>query len=362
MSSSFDFNNGREKEQEGEFLDEEEENDVGFEELVGPKDGNDRTGESFENEEEEESGTDKKVDFLQQLHPNIKEKLVGNVWEITNLDPLRFIIAHKDYNRIIRATTHKRKKLVPDNKGDFDENRYEIIPYLKSRDIIFNAIPTEIISHENPLGFIEHKFTITFTTNTGKKVSIGPRTIEEIVSELREHALVCTSRGASEALSIIINAFINDNKIKINDEIEAPGFYYIDGKLRCYHINYTGQPSKKQLQQCAEMLDILVTKYRRKEIIPTVVKWAIVAPFNYSLKQYTDDGSWMPWLYPYGWTRTGKTTIGRIVNGIWGKYADRKHRIPFTSINSDAKFGFILSQTTYPILLSWSLSKELEMK
>jgi hypothetical protein len=350
-SSSSDFTNGREEEQEEEFLDDEEEKEVGFEELVGTKGANDRTGDSFKEEEDEEAARDKKVDFLQQLHPNIKEKLAGNVWGITNLEPLRFIIAHKDYNRIIRATTHKRKKLVQDNKGDFDENRYEIIPYLKPRDIIFNAIPREIISHENPLGFIEHKFTIRFTTNTGRNMSIGPRTIEEIVAELRERALVCTSRSAGEALSIIINAFINDNKVKINDEIEASGFYYINGKLRSYHINHP-RPSKKQIQQCAELLDILVTKYRRKEIIPTIIKWGIIAPFNYAIKQYTDDGQWLPWLYPYGWTRTGKTTIGKIVNGIWGKYSDRKHRIPFTSINSDAKFGFILSQTTYPITIN----------
>jgi hypothetical protein len=351
MSISSDFNNSREEEQQKEFLDEEEENEVGFEELVGAKDGNDRTGDQFK-EEEDEAVRDKKVDFLQQLHPNIKEKLVGNIWGITNLDPLRFIIANKDYNRIIRATTHKRKKLVPDNNGNFDENKYEIIPYLKPRDIIFNAIPIEIISHENPLGFVEHKFTIRFTTNTGKKVSIGPRTIEEIVAELRERALVCTSRGASEALSIIINAFITDNKLKINDEIEAPGFYYINGKLRCYRINYTRQPSKKQIQQCAELLDILVTKYRRKEIIPTIIKWGIIAPFNFVLKQYTNDERWLPWLYPYGWTRTGKTTIGKIVNGIWGKYTDTKHRISFTSINSEAKFGFILNQTTCPITIN----------
>src|SRR5215213_1760039 len=114
MSSSSDFNNSREEEQQKEFLDEEEENEVGFEELVGAKDGNDRTGDQFK-EEEDEAVRDKKVDFLQQLHPNIKDKLVDNIWGITNLDPLRFIIANKDYNRIIRATTHKRKKLVADN-------------------------------------------------------------------------------------------------------------------------------------------------------------------------------------------------------------------------------------------------------
>jgi len=108
-------------------------------------------------------------------------------------------------------------------------------------------------------GFVEHKFTIRFTTNTGKKISIGSRTVEEIVTELRERALVCTSRGVSETLSIIINAFINDNKIKIDDEIEAPGVYYINSKLRCYPLNYKRQPSKHSRERKRKLWRV---KYR----------------------------------------------------------------------------------------------------
>ena len=79
------------------------------------------------------------------------------------------------------------------------------------------------------------------------------------------------------------------------------------------------KPTKKKIQECCEFLDILVGKYRCREIIPTAVKWAVIAPFNYALKQYTNDNNFLPWLHPYGWTRTGKTTIGgSIVNGIWG--------------------------------------------
>ena len=51
--------------------------------------------------------------------------------------------------------------------------------------------------------------------------------------------------------------------------------------------------------------------------------------------------------------KTGKTTIGgTIINGIWGKSSDRKHKIPFSSIDSEAKLGFILSQSTYPITIN----------
>ena len=110
------------------------------------------------------------------------------------------------------------------------------------------------------------------------------------------------SREATEALSIIINAFAKNNKIIINNDIETPGFYWINNELKAYHVNHP-KPSKKEIQACCDLLDILVTKYRRKEVIPTAIKWAIIAPFNFALKQYTNDGAWLPWLYPYGWPR-----------------------------------------------------------
>ena len=37
-----------------------------------------------------------------------------------------------------------------------------------------------------------------------------------------------------------------------------------------------------------------------------------MAPFSYILKQI-DGEQWMAWLFPYGWTNTGKTTNGKIV-------------------------------------------------
>ena len=56
-----------------------------------------------------------------------------------------------------------------------------------------------------------------------------------------------------------------------------------------------------------------------------------MAPFSYILKQI-DGEQWMPWLFPYGWTNTGKTTNGKIVLAIWRKHKDKtKHDIGFSA-------------------------------
>jgi hypothetical protein len=43
----------------------------------------------------------------------------------------------------------------------------------------------------------------------------------------------------------------------INDDIETPGFYWIDNKLKSYHINHP-RPSKKKVIECCNFLDVLV--------------------------------------------------------------------------------------------------------
>ena len=56
-------------------------------------------------------------------------------------------------------------------------------------------------------------------------------------------------------------------------------------------------------------LDILQPKFKNKDILPTVLKWSIIAPFDYVLKQIHKQ--WMKWLYPYGWANTGKINTRR---------------------------------------------------
>lgn len=90
-----------------------------------------------------------------------------------------------------------------------------------------------------------------------------------------------------------------------NREIETPGFYLIDGKIAPYVMLYK-QPTTNEIKECISILDKLAKTWNQKEIFPTYVKWGLVVPFSFILKNY----NWMHWLYPYGWTRTAKSQLG----------------------------------------------------
>jgi hypothetical protein len=201
----------------------------------------------------------------------------------------------------------------------------QVVPYLEFHNIILGAIPIEVTLHESPLSSAEPKYIIKFSADSGKVFSIGPKRLEEIVSELCEKALVLISRGATEALSAIVNAFTKDKKIIVDNGVNTAGFYIVDGVVRSYKANHT-LPTSESIKKCVELLDILQTKYKRKEILPTIIKWAVIAPFNFAFKQI--NGSWIPWLHLYGWPNTGKTSGGDIVCAVWGRYMHREYRIP----------------------------------
>lgn len=78
----------------------------------------------------------------------------------------------------------------------------------------------------------------------------------------------------------------------------------------------------------------------------------VVAPFSFALRQYTEDIAFLPWLYPYGRTRTGKSTLGYIALAIWRKYHDSKHKLPFTKADTPARFGDVISKTTLPLVIN----------
>ena len=85
-------------------------------------------------------------------------------------------------------------------------------------------------------------------------------------------------------------------------------------------------------------------------IFPTILKWSMLSPFNYVLKQ--SNREWMPWIYTYGFPRTGKTTLGDLSCAIWGHYQDDNYKIPFTNVDTVAKLGEALSKSTYPLVIN----------
>jgi hypothetical protein len=218
---------------------------------------------------------------------------------------------------------------------DYDQDTIQSIAY---DDVIINAIPKKITRYENPI-VIEVKYEIEFETPTGQVFKTEPKTIEEILVELKVKGLIYKTRAAEEALPAILNAYHRENKLTVKRELETPGFYLIENKIIACKVEQEYRlPTKEEIVRCADVLNKLVTKYKRKEIMPSLIKWGIVSPFSYVLKQLEEgEERWMPWLYPYGWTNTGKTTSGRIVLAIWRKHKDNSNNITkYLELNKDS--------------------------
>jgi hypothetical protein len=144
----------------------------------------------------------------------------------------------------------------------------------------------------------------------------------------------------------------------VKTELETPGFYYLDGKLVA--VGYkVEEPSKGELRKALELLNELATWYEPViEKFSTVIKWGARAPFAYAYKQL---GKWIKWLYLFGASNTGKTTMAEIATiHVWGLELG-KHEKTGASIDTPYRLGAVLSQGTLPVVVNEpgpALSKE----
>ena len=265
------------------------------------------------------------------------------------------IIEVMHYEKQLYAVANLRKLVVyraKRVKSDGDAN-FRLAPMER----VFIGAPTRVIVYVNPLGGLT-KYEVTWEVSTRPRpYVIGPAPIEDIVGRLKAEGLVVSRRLADDVLSAIIEGFVRKGRAEIKEEIESPGFYFIEGKLVSVR-HEVKRPSREELREALMLLDELATKWFSHVVdkFALAIKWGIVSPFIYAMKQ---KGKWVPWLYLYGASFTGKTTIGEIILDIWG--LDSRHRRGGSSIDTIPRLGNILSCSTFPTLVNEpgnALSKE----
>jgi hypothetical protein len=325
--------------------------------LAGIEGGGGREREGDEREKSNNNNNKKennKVSLLKQLHPNLRDQLSNHIWEIISYNPPKFLVAHSGYKQIIYATLNEKEiKKLTDLNG-IENGFKEIVSSLYFSRIVIGAIPIEVTLNKNPLGLSDNKYKIKFDTQANNSLTLGPKNLDEIVTCLKDRSLIYIATKATEALSIIISAFERNGQLIVKEDMETTGFYFIEGKIKQYNRssndNNHPKPSLEQIEKCCELLEILQTKFKNKEIFPTLLKWSIVAPFDYILKQVHK--KWIQWLYPYGWSNTGKSTLGDICCCIWNRYQDKDSILSFTAVDTKARLGEALSKSTYPIVIN----------
>ena len=159
---------------------------------------------------------------------------------------------------------------------------------------------------------------------------------------------------AVDALTATINRYEEVGLAEVNESVTQVGYYYIKGKFETHEITQVldKDPDSDKVKECIGLLDELATKWQNRDIFPTVIKWATLAPFNYIFKA---NDKWLRNIHGYGWASSGKTSLGKISLAVWRlqKNASRKdYQLRFSNIDSTARFGSVISRSTYPKVIN----------
>jgi hypothetical protein len=306
------------------------------------------------NDKEDKKDEDDPRTHAFEFTADISDLLMEYKYALKRYSPLVFIIIDNNGRRLLEARI-KHNTVLDDPKNPEGERHKEA--YLSFGTIYLNAIPIEVILYEDPINItLGQRYKIKFRTHSGKYFTTSEtKSLDSIINDLSDKSLVCSRNGVKDALSLIINAFENDGSLIISREIETSGFYLVDRRINAYHVDRAGAGYTQQdiLLACV-FLNELVTKFRRIEVPATTIKWGIVAPFDYTLKQYTDDLCWIPWMGLSGFPRSGKTTQGRIAVEIWRHLYPKGMNpiLPYTAVSTEARFAGRLNRCTPPIVIN----------
>jgi hypothetical protein len=215
--------------------------------------------------------SDDKQEILNQLSEGVRIELEDTHWQIASYSPLQFVIANKDLKRIVHAYVNKRE-IESSDRGE------TITKVLTLHKVTLDAIPTIVIREISPPGFqsISHRYTITFETNGYNKrpFTITCKTLEEIFAQQKQMSLVPESRGGFDDLCKIVASFDKTESTTVREDIETPGFYMIEKRIKSYHLtdgesgSLPKQPSTLEINKCIDVIEKLVTKYKRRGVLP----------------------------------------------------------------------------------------------
>jgi hypothetical protein len=306
--------------------------------------------EGFETEGEIEDEDDE----LRGIDINIIQKLSLHVYSVVSSNPPVIYVAHKGKRKIIKAVVKFVTETTTTTGSDNQKQEQKIIKQLLlwKQQLIF-AVPVKVIINDSPID--ENKtYQVTFIGKLKKPITIGSGSINYIIEELASKGKVLRKAEAVDALTATINRYEELGLAEVNESVTQVGYYYIKGKFETHEITQVldKEPDPDQVLECIGLLDELSTKWRNKDIFPTVIKWAVLAPFNYIFKA---NDKWLRNIHGYGWASSGKTSLGKVALAAWRlhKNALRKdYQLRFSNIDSTARFGSVISRSTYPKVIN----------
>jgi len=209
--------------------------------------------------------------------------------------------------------------------------------------LIATCVPVRFEIVQKPDG---EEYRIYFKAKD-KHVFVLDGTIKEIVNTLKESIRVTKRHIFEDALSLILNKMEDLNLCKKVNEDRVKGIILTTDGLEAYEIDtdYTIEELKEALDLLDQFVKLSDFNKERVKKISQVIKWFVVSAFGYVFKQH---GSYIPHLYLFGESNTGKTATAHFLQNIW---CDTES-YSLDCISSPFRLGNLLSRGTLPIVIN----------
>ena len=236
---------------------------------------------------------------------------------------------------------------------------------INNGDIIIAAYFTDVIIHEQRIpGIPDMARKVEFNAASmyggvfdasghfPSYLHIGPVSDKDAIMRLEQHGLILNANRAMDCFRSIMLAYIEAGKITRKEDAGCPGFY-LDAEGKILTSGYKLRDvSVNELKMALETLD-KVSKKMPKMKFGSFVKWSLVAPFFYALKQ---KGIYPRHYLMIGPTGTQKTTLARISHALYGLYDIQSHDYGFYissgHVSSPYQLGKSLGVGTFPIQIN----------
>ena len=283
--------------------------------------------------------------------------LLASLWGVDTAKRIEEVvetIISDPYQGCVVAKTGSDTSIINDTRGkrvvQLRENIRNGRDY-SVESVVLEVCLTGLTVFDSSLVCEPKRFTATFKPSAYKdEIVIGPALVDEIIGYLIESGLVVANRLVKDALPALFNQYIESGLAELRDGVEYPGFYRKpDGSLSVIDYDLPSV-SAEDLGNALIFLEELADFFPEQKVkLAHVLKWGLMAPFNFLLKQ---SGKWMPWLLLHGKAGSGKTTIAEIVLYLWGEPLVGVNDLGGSSFNSEARMGEKLRGSTFPLVVN----------
>ena len=214
---------------------------------------------------------------------------------------------------------------------------------------ILSCYPEKIIIHDNPISEDGRYFSIYWSTNKGDYFKTEYMMIPEIEQYLENHGYVLSPKNLRGTVAGILQISIDNDIAILKNEIETPGFYWNHNTDSVDIIDFPYEsPTINNLEKSLKLIEELESWFEgHLDKLATTLKHGLVAPFSFIKKQLNQPLELLiPYLYHYGKSGSGKTTIGRICLYFWSIPND-KNNIGGSESDTIARLGKQLSESTF---------------